>query len=237
MAEPEAEIDGAALAERYWAVIDDIADAAIESGRDPAELTTIVVSKFHPASLVRALVRLGHRDFGESRQQEFVPKAESLADLAPVWHFIGQLQSKKAARVLSHARTVHSLDRPSLLAALAATGREADVFIQVNLTEDPSRGGVPPVELEAFASAVLEVPALRLRGLMAVAGIHAEPRAEFERVRRLRDDLLIRVAPAATDLSMGMSGDYRAAIAEGATHLRIGTAITGMRPDPAYPRN
>lgn len=227
-------IDTAALAERYRRVLDDIADATNAAGRDAAEVTTIVVTKFHPAELVRALADFGQRHVGESRLQEFTPKAASLADLDLDWHFIGQLQSKKAAKALEHAGTVHSLDRRSLLTALASSGRAADVFIQVNLTDDAARGGVLPADLPEFAEAVLAVPTLRLRGLMAVAGLEAAPRAEFARVRELRDRLLLPIAPDATALSMGMSGDYRDAIAEGATHLRIGTAITGKRPDPAY---
>lgn len=228
---------GESLEARYGEVLGEIGEAAVQAGRRPEEITTIVVTKFHPAALVRELVALGHRAFGESRQQEFLPKAEDLASLDLSWHFIGQLQSKKAGKVLEHARTIHSLDRESLLAALAASGRAADVFIQVNLTEDPARGGVLAPELPAFIEAVLDVPTLRLRGLMAVAGLDAEPRAEFARVRRLRDEILLPIAPDATALSMGMSGDFRAAIAEGATHLRIGTAITGNRPDPAYALN
>lgn len=225
---------GEPLAGRYRRVLDEISAAAKDAGRDERELTTIVVTKFHPASLVRSLVELGHRDFGESRQQEFVPKADELAPAGLNWHFIGQLQSKKAARVLERARTVHSLDRGSLLDAIASTGREAEVFIQVNLTDDPARGGVLARALPDFVEAVLAVPSLTLRGLMAVAGREAEPRAEFERVRLLRDDVLLPIAPAATSLSMGMSGDFHEAIAEGATHLRIGTAITGNRPDATY---
>ena len=233
----QAPIDEVGLADRYRRVLDDIADAARAAGREPAELTTIVVTKFHPAELVRALAALGHRDVGESRQQELGAKAAALPDLDLHWHFIGQLQSKKTAKVLEHARSIHSLDRPSLLTALEATGRAADVYIQVNLTDDPGRGGVLAPELAGLAEAVLAVPALRLRGLMAVAGLEAAPRAEFARVRELRDRVLLPIAPTATALSMGMSGDYRDAIAEGATHLRIGTAITGNRPDPAYARN
>ena len=229
--------DASLLAGRYRQVMADIAEAATDAGRDPAELTTIVVTKFHPASLVRALAALGHRDVGESRQQEFTPKAEELADLPLEWHFVGQLQSKKAARVVEHAGTIHALDRRSLLEAIARTGRKVDVFIQVNLTEDPARGGVLAPELAEFVTDALESPTIRLRGLMAVAGLEAEPRAEFERLRRLRDDVVHPLAPSATALSMGMSGDFAAAIAEGATHLRIGTAITGNRPDPAYALN
>ncbi len=228
------------LAERYERVVAEIAEAAHAAGRRPRELTTIVVTKFHPAELVRELVALGHRDFGENRHQEAAAKAAALrldplaqgsgADLDPRWHFIGQLQSNKAKAVAGYAASVHSLDRDSVRAALAGTG--LDVFIQVNLTEDPGRGGVAPADIPAFAERVLATEGVSLRGLMAVAGLGKEPAAEFERVRELSEALLLPIAPEAAALSMGMSGDFPAAIREGATHLRIGTAITGKRPDP-----
>jgi len=225
---PEA---AAGLATRYRRVMAAVADAARGAGRDPAELTTIVVTKFHPAALVQELHALGHRDVGENRHQEAAAKAGVLAGLDLRWHFIGQLQSNKARAVTGYARTIHSLDRDSVRAALA--GSEVAAFIQVNLTDDPGRGGVDPAELAGFAERVLATDGIELRGLMAVAGLGAEPAAEFARVRELRDRVLLPVAPAATALSMGMSGDFAAAIAEGATHLRIGTAITGNRPPAA----
>jgi len=201
----------------------------------PTGVTLVVVTKFHPASLVRELHALGVRDFGESRHQEASAKAAELADLGLDWHFIGQLQSNKAKAVRGYARVIHSLDRPSLLGALAEPGgRPLEAFVQVNLTDDPRRGGVRPDELAGFAERALTTPGLRLAGLMAVPGVDAEPAAEFARVRELRDRVLLPLAPGATSLSMGMSGDWRAAIREGATHLRIGMAITGNRPDPAY---
>ena len=115
--------------------------------------------------------------------------------------------------------------------ALTGSGRVVDGFIQLNLTDDPGRGGVRPSDLERFAERVLASDAIRLRGLMAVAPLGEPPRAAFARVRH-SSELLARMAPTATDLSIGMSGDFAEAIAEGATHLRIGTAITGNRPDP-----
>src|SRR5690606_2855592 len=138
-------------------------------------------------------------------------KAAESADLGLRWHFIGQLQSNKARAVRGYAAVVHSLDRPSTLAALAATEEGAapvEVFIQVNLTADPARGGVAPEGLGAFAERVLQTPGVRLLGLMAVAGLEAEPRAEFARVRELRDSVLAPIAPEASALSMGMSGDF-----------------------------
>jgi len=213
------------LADRLAAVQAGVADAAARADRDPASITTVVVTKFHPAALVRELHALGVRDFGESRHQEAQPKVAELADLDGItWHFIGQLQSKKARQVAEYADLVHSFDRESLVGPLAGSR----VFIQVNLTDDPERGGVAPGGIDALAEAAA-AGGLEVLGLMAVAPLGAEPRPAFARVREL-SERLTRTLPAATALSMGMSGDYADAILEGATHLRIGTAITGIRP-------
>ncbi len=217
------------LAARYAAVMADVAAAATEAARDPAAITTIVVTKFHPASLVRELASLGAHDVGENRHQEASAKAAELADLDLRWHFVGQLQANKAAAALEYASVLHSVDRVSLVEAIEKTGKPVEAFIQLNLTDDPHRGGVHEAELEALATRILASERIVLRGLMAVAPLGAEPRAAFARVRAVSERLL-RVAPTASDLSMGMSGDYREAILEGATHLRIGTAITGNRP-------
>lgn len=222
--------DQAPLAERLESVRGAIADAVREAGRPDDDITTVVVTKFHPASLVRELAGLGVRDFGENRHQDAAPKAAELAELHLDWHFVGQLQSNKARAVLDYATALHSLDRVSLVDALAAVGSPLDVFLQLNLTDDPHRGGVNAGELGALVDRVLAVPSLRLRGLMAVAPLGAEPRAAFAAVRSASERLR-RSAPDASSLSMGMSGDFREAILEGATHLRIGTAITGKRPD------
>ena len=215
------------LAERLASVTSDVADAVRAADRDPASVTTIVVTKFHPASLVRELSELGVEHVGENRHQDAGPKARELTDLPLTWHFIGQLQSNKVRAVLEYARVIHSLDRPSLIAPM--TGSNAEAFIQLNLTEDDGRGGVRPEGLDAFAESVLAASGIRLRGLMAVAPLDEEPRAAFARVRAASERLQ-RIAPDATQLSMGMSGDFREAVLEGATHLRIGTAITGNRP-------
>jgi hypothetical protein len=219
-----------ALSERLHAVQAAITDAARSSGRSPDEITTIVVTKFHPAELVRELAELGVRDVGENRVQEAAPKAAELTELGLNWHFIGQLQSNKVKPVLDFASDIQSVDRESLVTAIAAGDVPVDVFLQLNLTDDPHRGGVAPSELEHLAEAVLGFPRLRLRGVMAIAPLGENPREAFERVRTASDSLR-KLAPGAVALSMGMSGDFRDAIAEGATHLRIGTAITGNRPD------
>lgn len=217
------------LAERYAAVLADVAAAARESGRPASAITTIVVTKFHPAALVRELASLGARDMGENRHQEAAAKAAETAELGLTWHFVGQLQSNKAAAALEYAKVVHSVDRASLVDALQKTGVDVDVFLQLNLTADSARGGVLEAQLEPLAERVLAADNLRLRGLMAVAPLGEPARAAFARVREASVRLQ-RVAPRATDLSMGMSGDFRDAVLEGATHLRIGTAITGNRP-------
>ena len=223
------------LAERLDTVRGAIADAARAGGRDPGEITTIVVTKFHPAELVRELAALGVRDFGESRHQEAEPKIASLADLDATWHFVGQLQSNKARQVRGYVDVIHSIDRASLLPPLASDAgldqESLEVFLQLNLTDDPGRGGVNPADLPELAARAAATPGLVVRGLMAVAPLGEEPRRAFERVRALSETLQ-SVVPEARSLSIGMSGDFHEAILEGATHLRIGTAITGNRPTP-----
>jgi hypothetical protein len=219
-----------ALAERLAAARHGIADAARAAGRDPAELTTIVVTKFHPASLVRELAALGVTDIGENRHQEAQSKAAELADLDLIWHFVGQLQSKKARQVRAYAQVIHSVDRLSLVDALRSDDATVECFVQLNLTSDPARGGVADRDLEPLVEHVLDTPGLRLLGVMAVAPLDEVPRKAFARVRAASDRVQ-RIEPTATAISAGMSQDYADAIAEGATHLRIGTAITGNRPD------
>lgn len=221
----------ARLGDRLATVQEGIAQAARDAGRDAAELTLIVVTKFHPASLVRNLAALGVRDVGENRHQEAQAKASELADLDLYWHFIGQLQSKKARQVAQYADAIHSIDRERLVDALEGIERELDVFLQVNLTDDPGRGGAAPTELERLAERVLSVPQLRLRGVMAVAPLpHEEEAASaFARLRGYAEQVQA-LAPGATSISAGMTHDYAEAIAAGATHLRIGSAITGNRP-------
>ncbi len=219
------------LADRWQRVQDQVASACEDAGRSPGDVTTIVVTKFHPASLVRELHALGVRHVGENRHQDAAPKHQELTDLELTWHFVGQLQSNKARAVAAYCEVIHSVDRPSLVEALAKYEGSVEVFLEVNLTSVPGRGGVEPSDLEALAEQTREAGNLRLRGLMAVAPQDEDAGRAFDRVLTYRENLL-RVAPEATDLSLGMSGDFREAIARGATHLRIGTAITGKRPLP-----
>ncbi|MGV8851277.1 MAG: YggS family pyridoxal phosphate-dependent enzyme [Rhodoglobus sp.] len=223
--------DATPLNQRLANVDEQIADAARAASRDLSSITRIVITKFHPASLVRELFELGVREFGESRHQEAQPKVAGLADLDARWSFVGQLQSKKARQVRAYCHAIHSLDRDSLIAALATDDSISplDVFVQVNLTEDPSRGGVVPSELEGFADRVANAAGIELRGLMGVAPLGEDPRPSFAALRSLSERLEAN-HPSAGALSMGMSGDFAEAIAEGATHLRIGAAITGKRP-------
>ncbi|RZS66541.1 hypothetical protein EV187_2277 [Agromyces ramosus] len=219
-----------ALADRLASVQGSIADAARDAGRHPNEITTIVVTKFQPASLVAELAALGVQDIGENRHQEAQAKAAELASLGLRWHFVGQLQTKKARQVRAYANAIHSVDRPALVEALRSDESTIDCFVQVNLTEDPARGGVEPDGLDDLVELVLGTPGLRLRGLMGVAPLGEPARPAFGRMRLLSERVR-RTAPDAASLSMGMSHDFREAILEGATHLRIGTAITGNRPD------
>ncbi len=217
------------LRERLALVRSRIAEATASAGRDPGEITTIVVTKFHPVSLIEQLHSLGVHDVGENRHQEAQAKAAELAALGLTWHFVGQVQGKKAKQVRSYARVIHSVDRASLADALRSEESTVDCFVQVNLTDDPARGGVRPEDLDALVERVQATEGLRLLGLMNVAPLGVEPRRAFARVRELGERARL-TAPDATKLSMGMSQDFPEAIAEGATHLRIGTAITGNRP-------
>ncbi len=221
----------ASLAERLAAVDAGIADAARAAGRGPGELTRIVVTKFHPAALVRELAALGVRDVGENRHQEAQAKAAETAGLGLRWHFVGQLQSNKARAVRRYAHAVHSIDRDSLVDALADDdGALLDGFLEIDLSGEPGRGGADPADAERLAERVLRTPGLRLAGVMGVAPLGAEPRPAFARLREVSERIRT-LAPDADRISAGMSGDYAEAILEGATHLRIGTAITGKRPE------
>ncbi len=224
------------LEQRLDAVEGRISSTLHGLGRSRDEVTLVVVTKNHPVDLAVELYGLGVRDFGENRDQEAGPKASAFAQLvtesSPTWHFVGQLQSNKAKNVAAYADVVHSVDRESLLIALekatAERQRPLDVFLQVNLTSDPGRGGVNPAELEPFAERVAGASGLNLLGIMAVAALDEPLESEFEKIAKLSQKL-ISVAPQAKFISAGMSQDFETALAYGATHLRIGTAITGKR--------
>lgn len=225
---------GAGLA----AVRDRIAAAAAAAGRDPAEVTLIAVTKTFPAADVRIAAGFGARDIGENRDQEARAKAAELTDLDLNWHFVGQLQRNKCASVARYATLVHSIDRPQVIEALAAgaqrAGRHIVGLVQVDLTvgdndRNARRGGASPDRVPALAEQIAATPALRLGGVMAVAPLGADPNAAFRRLRRIAEHLR-RSHPDAGIISAGTSGDLAAAIAAGATHVRVGTAIFGGRP-------
>ena len=211
-----------------------IEEASAAAGRDaPAGL--VVVTKYFPASDVRVLADLGVSDVGENRHQEAQAKAAECADLGLRWHFIGGLQSNKAAAVAAYADVVESLDRPKLVGGLQRGAQERgavlDVLLQVSLDPPTSEGrsGAAPADLPALAARVAECDALRLRGLMAVAPLGEDPDAAFARLADVRAQLL-EAHPGADVLSAGMSGDLEAAVRHGATHVRVGSAVLGPRP-------
>lgn len=226
------------LAERLADVHARIAKAAQSANRQLDEIQLVIVSKNHPADLVLELLELGETNFGENKDQEASAKAEQVkfsnqSGLEPTWHFVGQLQSNKVKSMLGYSKVLHSLDRPSLLNELIkqlAKDPESrlDVFIELNLTGDPARGGILPEELLSFAGSVLEAKQLNLLGVMGVAGLEGTPASYFETIAKASAELR-SIAPEARFISAGMSGDYEEAIRHGATHLRIGTAITGNR--------
>ena len=226
------------LGQRLAAIESRINVAASQAGRQRQEIELIVVSKNHPAQLVVDLLDLGIRAFGENRDQEAKPKSEEVAALVDgkgfdyTWHFIGQLQSNKVRSALSYANVVHSVDRQSLLDAIIKATQEREtqlgVFVQLNLTDDPGRGGIEPKNLLAFAEQVMAAPKLNLLGVMGVASLDRAPEEDFETIQQA-SQALIGVAPQAKFISAGMSEDFESAISFGATHLRIGSAITGKR--------
>lgn len=212
-----------------------IAAACAEAGRPEDDVSLVVVTKFFPASDVRLLADLGVTDVGENRHQEAEEKAAECADLGLRWHFIGGLQSNKAAAVAAYADVVESVDRAKLVAPLSrgahSRGHDVDVLLQVSL--DPPgadhRSGADPDDLADLARRVEEAGMLRLRGLMAVAPLGEEPDVAFARLADVRESF-VRDHPEATTLSAGMSGDLEAAVRHGATHVRVGSAVLGERP-------
>jgi pyridoxal phosphate enzyme (YggS family) len=222
------------LAANLTAVRDRIRVAMADAGRAD-DVTLVAVTKTWPAADVRVLVELGIDQVAENRHQEAVGKHAELADLPLRWHFVGQLQRNKARAVAEYADVVQSVDRDALVTALARARQESghvlEVLLQVDLRDSSTgdRGGALPDDVPGLADLVAASPPLRLGGLMAVAPLGTDPTAAFERLRelsaRLRQD-----HPGASIISAGMSHDLEAAVAAGATHLRIGSALLGTRP-------
>jgi pyridoxal phosphate enzyme (YggS family) len=202
------------------------------SARDSAGIGLLAVSKTKPAAAIRAACAAGLRDFGENYLQEALEKQLELSDLPLTWHFIGPIQSNKTRPIAEHFDWVHSVERLKIAQRLSEQ-RPADlpalnICLQVNVSGEASKSGCTPAELPALAAAVARLPRLKLRGLMAIPEPSADPaaqRAAFERVRALQDSLNLDL----DTLSMGMSHDLEAAIAAGATWVRIGTALFGER--------
>ncbi len=224
------------IARNLAAVRERIAAACAAAGREPGEVTLVAVTKFFAAADALRLYRLGVYDLGESRDQEAAAKSAQIRAETPRarWHFIGQLQTNKARSVVEYADVVHSVDRLRLVSALddaaRRAGRTPECLVQVNLDPDAAgRGGAEPGEAERIADAVAASGALRLGGVMAVAPLGADPAEAFERLAAVAAK--VRGAHAgAVSLSAGMSGDLEAAVAAGATHVRIGSALLGRRP-------
>jgi pyridoxal phosphate enzyme (YggS family) len=212
-----------------------IATACADAGRSPDEVRLVVVTKTFPAEDVRILADLGVTDVGENRHQEAEAKAAECADLGLTWHFIGGLQSNKAAAVASYAAVVESVDRRKLLGPLSkgahTRSHPLDVLLQVSLDPPglPGRSGADPGDLADLAAGVDAAGMLQLRGLMAVAPLGEDPAAAFGRLAEVRREFL-ETHPEATWLSAGMSGDLEQAISAGATHVRVGSAVLGSRP-------
>ncbi len=228
-----------------------IAAAARAAGRSADSVTVLAMSKGHPAASIAALADAGVRDFGENYLQEALPKIGAVGRTGLVWHFTGMLQSNKSRAVAESFDWVHTVDRARIAERLngqrPATAARLNVCVQVRTDADPRTGGCPPADLPALCQAIHALPRLRLRGLMCLPppGDSATARrAQFHAVRDLFEQLARAGRPAAPaddahpgldTLSMGMSDDLELAIAEGATLLRIGTALFGARPAPIAP--
>jgi pyridoxal phosphate enzyme (YggS family) len=237
--EPAAQGSGGAACARLRAVQARIARAATEAGREAASVRLLAASKTFDASAVREMARCGQREFGENYLQEALEKQAALADPRLEWHFIGPIQSNKTRSIAEYFSWVHSIDRLKIAERLSAQRPAGlpplQVCIELNVSGEASKGGVAPAELPALADAVASLPRLRLRGLMAIPAPSddaAVQRAAFRQVREAFDGLVAR-GHALDTLSMGMSADLEAAILEGASIVRVGTALFGER---IYPR-
>ncbi len=224
------------VAQRLTQVRKRLADIARSCERDPVGIRLVAVSKTRPAGEIRAAFEAGQRDFGENYLQEALAKMEALADLPITWHFIGRIQSNKTREIAARFHWVHALAGEKHARRLGAQRPEGmpplQVCIQVNVSGEASKGGVTPEEAPALARTVAAQPGLTLRGLMTMPPAdsdEAEQRRIFAALRRLRDRINADEGLAMDSLSMGMSGDMEAAVCEGATMVRIGTAIFGPR--------
>jgi pyridoxal phosphate enzyme (YggS family) len=227
------------ISERLQAVKAGIEAAAADCGRQPDTVRLLAVSKAQPAEKIREAFLAGQRRFGENYLQEALDKQAALADLDIEWHFIGPIQSNKTQAIAQHFAWVHGVDRLKIAQRLSAARPDhqppLQICIQVNVSGEASKSGIAPSEVLPLAQAILQLPHLRLRGLMSIPAPTpdtAEQRRQFGMVRQAFENLRQKLTQAAEldTLSIGMSGDYAAAIAEGATIVRIGSAIFGARP-------
>lgn len=224
------------LTERAARVKEEIVEAAIRSGRTGEDVTLVAVSKLHPAIDIRALAEVGQVDFGENYVQEALDKQEVLADLDVKWHFIGGLQSNKAKFVAGRFGLVHSVDSRKLAQTLhkkaAELGVVQDMLIQVNIAGEVQKSGITRESLHSLAEEVMEMPHLRLVGLMTMPPFFDDPeraRPVFSQLREIRETLEKQLGVSLPHLSMGMTGDFVSAVEEGATLVRVGTRIFGER--------
>ncbi|MCB5186363.1 YggS family pyridoxal phosphate-dependent enzyme [Methylobacillus gramineus] len=223
------------ITQRWQAIKASIQAAAQDAGRNPEQVTLLAVSKAHPASAIRQVWHAGQHQFGENYLQEALAKQLELQDLAIEWHFIGPLQSNKTQQIANHFSWVHGVDRLKIAERLNAARSDTlpplQVCIQVNVSKEDSKSGVNAEEALKLATSINGMPKLQLRGLMAIPAPtpdHAEQQAQFHQVRLIYDHL-IQQGIALDTLSIGMSEDFPAAIAEGATIVRVGSAIFGPR--------
>jgi len=230
-------VESPAIASNLAAIRERIAKAAARAGRSAEEIRLVAVSKTFPAEAIRSTYDLGLRDFGENRVQEWESKRATLTDLDATWHLVGHLQSNKARRAASLFDRIDSVDSFALAqkldAAASAEGKRLRVLIEVHLGGEETKSGVSEPDLQTLAENIAQLPHLELLGLMTIPPYFDEleqVRPYFRRLRQLRDSVSARLARPLTVLSMGMSHDFEIAIEEGATEIRIGTALFGQRP-------
>ena len=230
------------LEDRLNHIRERIATAATQAGRSPEDVTLIAVSKTYPPEAVREAEAAGQLVFGENRVQEALSKIPELSSRLS-WHLIGHLQSNKIRKALPHFALFHGVDSLDLATAInriaAEDGHRPGILLEVNIAGEASKFGFKPEALDAEIERLLELPRLEIRGLMGMAPIVEKPedaRPYFARLREIRDRLNETHRLSLTELSMGMSGDFEAAILEGATFVRVGTAIFGNRPRAQSPQ-
>ena len=219
------------IASRLLAIRSEIAAAATAAGRDPSTVRLCAVSKTFPASAVQEAMDAGQTIFGESRAQEALQKIPALPPAS--WHFIGHLQSNKVRKILPLVDLIHSVDSPALAADISRIavelGLRRRILLQVNIAHDDAKFGFSPDSVSAALPSLLALPGIEIAGLMTIPMLEGDPRPHFAALRLLRDELATASSLPLPELSMGMSSDFPAAIAEGATLVRIGSAIFGGR--------